>query len=785
MKLLTLALILFPFTLVAQSTLSGKISNISGEPQIYCKLLLIQDSMVLQTVGTDSIGNYAFESVSSGEYKLSIRVPFQTIDTMVVVNGPTIVDLKIDDGKYLDDVEIIGKKPVVIRKVDRTIFNPTDIPALVGGDASDVIEFAPGVIINGDNIQVAGGSSAQVMLNDKLIPLTGLPLISFIRSIPTEDIQYVEIIPIPPVKYAATVRGSLINIKLVIGAKSRQSKGSLRADFGQRFYNQLGLMANYSYRSGRFSLYSNISANKEKYHYISTKTIDYDTLQWNENGTTVAELGMLTGSVGLNYEINSSTELGLLAVVDNFNGRNTDRSFIEKISNLGYGTIDNLTVNKGIKNQYAFNLNLSKRLDSLGQKLDFNVDYTNYNRNGKINFETDNRDLMSSTHTSIRNQNLAGANLLSGGIDYVLPKKNVNLSFGARYSYSENNTDLAVFNNLTNPEVPDTSQSNKFNYFEHIQAGYAEMQWKKNRWSFQLGIRGENTYYLANSPTSALSIKNDYFELLPKAFAMFETKKSQYWNFNYSRNFVRPNYTDLNPFKYYTTAYSYTTGNPYLKPIILHNLSVSTGVKDFQFYLSFGYIEKMQTNVTIYDEATQVQQTTISNLFSSRSIDFSVNYYKTIKKRTTIDAYISCGYVNRTVISTIASQNLNIFSGYINVSVNQVLDKRESFFLKAAISYHTPYFEQISLTTTRPSMGVKLKKNLLKNRITLELSCSDPFRFQRRSTNTTSNQTTIKQFSYYDTQEVRFCFTYKLGNTRLLVNQHSTNSTGEAGRIGK
>jgi hypothetical protein len=772
---------------VAQYKLSGKISNDSGEPQYYCKLFIIQDSIILKTVYTDSLGNYFFESISNGEYTLRIKSLSERIDTLISVKGNTSFNLVLNDGKIIDDVEIIGKKPIVIRKVDRTIFRPTDIPALIGGDASDVIEFAPGVIINGDNIQVAGGSTAQVMLNDKLIPLTGLPLISFIRSIPTEDIQYVEIIPIPPVKYAANVRGSLINIKLVTGAKSRQSKGSIRTDLGQRLYNQLGLMANYSYRSGRFSLYSNISANKEKYHYISTKTIDYDTLQWNENVTTVAELGMLSGSVGLNYEINSSTELGLLAVVDNINGKNTDHSFIEKIGNnpLDYGTIDNLTVNKELKNQYAFNLNLSKRLDSLGQKLDFNVDYTNYKRNGKINFETDNRDVLNTTYSSIRNQTLAGANLLSGGIDYVLPKKNVNLSFGIRYSYSENNTDLAVFNNLTNPEVADTSQSNRFNYFEHIQAGYAEIQWKKNRWSFQLGIRGENTYYLANSPTSDLSIKNDYFELLPKAFAMFETKKNQLWNFNYSRNFIRPNYTDLNPFRYYTSAYSYTTGNPYLKPIILHSLSISTNVKDFQFYLSFGYIEKMQTSVTIYDEATQIQQTTISNLFSSRSMDLSVNYYKSIKKRTTIDAYLSGSFVNRTVIATIASQNLNIFSGYINISINQVLDKKESFFLKASISYHTPYFEQISLTTTRPSMGLKLKKNLLKNRITLELSCSDPFRIQKRLSNTTSNQTTIKQFSYYDTQEVRFCFTYKLGNTRLLVNQHSTDSTGEASRIGK
>ena len=141
MKILTLALILLPFTLVAQNSLSGKISNTSEEPEFYCKLLLIKDSVVLQTVATDSTGNYLFEVPSPGEYKLTIKVPFKSIDTLVTIEGQTKFDLKVDDGKYLDDVEIIGKKPTVIRKVDRTIFNPANIPGLVGGNAND--RFCP------------------------------------------------------------------------------------------------------------------------------------------------------------------------------------------------------------------------------------------------------------------------------------------------------------------------------------------------------------------------------------------------------------------------------------------------------------------------------------------------------------------------------------------------------------------------------------------------------------------------------------------------------------------
>ena len=107
------------------------------------------------------------------------------------------------------------------------------------------------------------------------------------------------------------------------------------------------------------------------------------------------------------------------------------------------------------------------------------------------------------------------------------------------------------------------------------------------------------------------------------------------------------------------------------------------------------------------------------------------------------------------------------------------------FFFKATFMYLTPYLEQITRTTLKPTFYCSLKKNLLKNRISMELEFSDPFRLRTRNSMSRSNETIIKEYGYFDSQGIQFSFTYKLGNNRLSVNEHSTNSTGEAGRVGK
>lgn len=788
MKLLILALILLPFTLVAQNSLTGRISNTSGEPQYYCKLLLMKDSNVIQAVETDSLGNYIFESLAEQKYKLSIKVPFQTIDTIIDVNGNTLFNLIIDAGQYLEGVEIKGSKPTVIQKVDRTIFNPANIPDLVGGNAVDVIDFAPGVFINGDNIRLSNGKSANVMLNDKMIPLTGSQLISFIKAIPTEDIQYVEIIPVPPVKHASSAVG-LINIKLVVGAKSQLSKGSITADIGQKFYSQQDITASYAFRKNKFSLYTNANAYNSKYHYYGDKTIEFDTLgHWKEDYITNNNYRGINGGMGMNYELSPRTEIGILCFTNFYDYGTENISQIENKDNKDVlvSNINNNTIDQTKNQKHSVNLNLVSRLDSLGRKIDINFDYTNFSNNGTIDYLTQTRTSVDDSLFAETNRLVRKANLFSGGIDYVHPiTKSVTLNLGGRYSYTTNKYKLAVFNDELNPGQEDTLKSNEFNYDEHIQAIYTSVDWSKNRWSFQIGLRGENTMIIGESPTTGFQFKSNYFQLVPKMFVMYRTEKGKFWNLSYSRDFYRPSYDELNPFRYYTSSYSYRVGNPYLKPSVYHSISLLTTVGDFRFSLSANYSAKGATAITIYDDVTKVQRTTVANLYSSTGISLYTNYYKSINKRLSVDLNLITSLSNTRVREVINSQSLTAFMVLVSANLSYVLDKNKTFFLRGNISYNTPTYQQITRNVQLPYMSFSLTKNMLRDRLNMKVSFNDPFRLMRLKSTTISNETTVRDNNYFDTQSIFLSLTFKFGNYKMNINERRTNSTGEGGRVGK
>ena len=70
---------------------------------------------------------------------------------------------------------------------------------------------APRVQIQNNEISIAGRGNAAILINDRLVHMSGEELSQYLKSIPSNDIQKIEVIPNPPAKY--DVQGAaLINI---------------------------------------------------------------------------------------------------------------------------------------------------------------------------------------------------------------------------------------------------------------------------------------------------------------------------------------------------------------------------------------------------------------------------------------------------------------------------------------------------------------------------------------------------------------------------------------------
>lgn len=772
---------------LAQNKLKGTITDQEGVPFSYSKITLTKDTILLGTQFTDSLGHFAFSALDVDSVILSIQTPFEKRDTILSLSKTAYFELKLSSDVELEGVTVSASRPTIIQKIDRVIFNPENIPILAGGNAVDVLKFAPGVYIQGNNIMANGGKSCKVLLNDKLIPLSGQDLISFIYSIPTEDIQYVEIMDVIPLKYAANVNGGLIHIKLRTGAKSRMSNGSVRGSYGQGIYPRGNLGFNYGYKKNKFSFYSNLSGSRSTRGNSMDKEILFPEDIWTEKIKSKNEGQYYTAGLGMNYEVSKKTEIGLLFVgrysVDNT--KSHESSNYKNTAGLPISTnYNNSDVsNKGLLNSVT--LSLTHTMDTLMKQVSFLVDYSNRTSNDQTRFSNLYRnfiapDSLKSQQSLTKN----GANLLSGGLDFTLPFKNMDISTGIRASLTLNDNNLNVYNTLLSQPLVEDSLSNHFKYQENIQAAYFTIGKGFKKWSFQVGARLENTQTIGNQITTGVRTVLNYVQLNPQFLLMYKQNEHSTWKFNYDRSFNRPGYSELNPFLVYQSAFSRSRGNPYLKPSIHHSFDLSNSFKQLRTSLYYSYGNSGANDVILIDSITLIQNKTIANSEVSHSLSLSISYQMYDFKRWSLNSYVSASYsTTQSNNASINVKKLTNFVVFFYTSLTYAMDRKKTFFAELTIDFNSPWVQHFEFRTITPSYFIEIKKTLMNKRLSLSLSLNNVLNPNRMKSRVNINGITTKTTDYWDGQSVYFGLSYSFGNRNVSVNQKNSGSTGESGRF--
>lgn len=787
-RIFVLLLTIFPVSskVFAQNKLDGRISDQNGVPFSYSKITLSKDTILLGTQFTDSLGRFYFPALDADSVILSIQTPFEKKDTVISLLKSGFFELQLSGDKELEGVTVSASKPTIIQKIDRVIFNPENIPILAGGNAVDVLKFAPGVYIQGNNITVAGGKSCQVLLNDKLIPLSGQDLISFIYSIPTEDIQYVEIIDVIPLKYASNVRGGLIHIKLKTGAKSRMSNGSVRGSILQAFYPRGNLGFSYGYKKNKFSFYSNVSGSVGKYRNSLEKEILFPTNSWKEKIEGIFNTHYYTAGLGMNLELNKKTEIGLLFVgrYDLYHQQSGEAADYTNAAGTLTATNSNLSniSNKGMLNSVTWSL--THTFDTLMKQVSFLVDYSNRIQKDETNFSNTYRnfvfpDSLRSQQSLTRN----GANFLSAGLDFTLPFKHIDITTGMRASFTLNDNDLGVYNTLFSPKVPESGLSNRFKYTENIQAAYFTIGKNFKKWSFQLGARLENTQTIGDQTTTNQRTVLNYVQVNPQFLLMYKQNENINWRFNYERNFNRPGYNDLNPFMVYQSAFNRSSGNPYLKPGIGHSFNLNHTFKNLTTSIYYSYGTDGANYITLIDSITLIQSKTVANSEVSHFWSMSLSYQIFDLKRWSLNTYLFASYnITHSNNPAIQFNKLTNFGVGLFTTAAYAMDRKKTFFAEVSFSWWSPWVQHFESRTTKPDYSIEIKKTLLNKRLSLTLSFNNLFNQVRMNSRVTINGVASHTTDFFYAQSIYFSLSYRFGNRNISVNEKRSGSTGESGR---
>ncbi|MGN1212230.1 MAG: TonB-dependent receptor domain-containing protein, partial [Candidatus Cryptobacteroides sp.] len=512
------------------------------------------------------------------------------------------------DASVIEGAVVAGKRELIEHKFDKLILNVSELAVAKTGSSLDVLKNSPGVTVDHEGNIKLNGQTAAVWIDGRPSNMSGKDLEAYLKGNPGNTIEKVELISNPSAKYDAEGSGGIINIKTGKGFM-KGLNGSLGANLGLTMFPKArfngNLNANIRYKGNKtntaFSYtptYTGTSANMSEEKYFGGNMENYS------EGLSLMDSKDIRHNFSLSNDWNiSKKDIFGVILRANFDGDYSDElpgSGLKTYMNYGQpeqALIQELatTYRQDTKgSNWNANANYTRTFDeSKMQELTINADYGHnvsdmYSRQVNIlniTFSPEGGDF------GFKDMTYRTLDLVSVKADYsqVFWKQTGRIEAGVKGALSMTRNRFSKylldgFSSVSDGVTPDQndatfsenpSERNDFQYNEQVYAGYVNVaKMFSPKWNAQLGLRGELTItegIWTDSPNTG----ETYFDLFPNAFLSFIPSQKVILNLNYSYRLSRPKYWQLNPFRTYVNATTYTEGNPQLKPSYSHNVNLS------------------------------------------------------------------------------------------------------------------------------------------------------------------------------------------------------------------
>lgn len=635
----------------AQS-ISGRIVNRAGGPLKGINVNLYNgiDSLMISSVITTDNGEYLFSNVRKSSYRIKIsgigykpKIVMLKVDSLPLVLPSTVLD---DLDIALAEVRITTRKALTEQKIDRTVVNVDAVLSATGGNALDVLQKSPGVMVGQNGSISLNGKVASIFIDGKPTYLSGSDLENYLLGLPASVLDQLELMTNPPSKYDAAGGGGVINIRTKRNRMTGVSGGG-NFSYIQGNYGRINSSANINYRSGKI----NISANAG---YVTTNSygdLDINRRFVNEDGTPGSDFLQnsfirYTGksanlNLNLDYYLTEKSTLGIN--VTGLTRPNEQHSIVRSQFLNPTGQLDSViganNKEKGKFKNGGVNLNYRHEFDKEGKMLTFDLDYLNY--------VTD-KDQRFASNTNLPSGIPLGVQFMNGTLptkidiysikgDYAHPLKDgLKLEAGFKVNFTLTDNEANYFNTIRGVSIPDYDKTNHFNYKENINSIYLNANKVYRNLTLQLGLRLENTFskghQLGNVQKPDSTFNNNYTSVFPTVYVQYklDTTGNHLIGLNYGRRIDRPYFQDLNPFVSPIDKFTYYTGNPYLKPSYANKIELSHTYKNrLTTTLSYARTED-QVNETIeindgiyYSRPGNIGKSIVKAISMSGSLDLT------------------------------------------------------------------------------------------------------------------------------------------------------------------
>ncbi|MDR3047330.1 MAG: TonB-dependent receptor [Bacteroidales bacterium] len=583
--------------------IAGMITDAYGNPIQYATVFVMKmaDSNTVEMNITGEDGKFRIAPVPFGDYflrinsmgyathntaafNLSEKKPFYRPGTFALSQKST----------SLDAIEITAQRDMIQTNLDKRVYNVESNIAAEGASAVEILQDIPSVSVDMEgNVSLRGSENVTILVDGRPSNLT-------LEQIPASQIETIEVITNPSARLEPDGMAGILNV--VLKKKKESGFNGLvtlgispsylpkKTSFNEHYvflngyngninlnysYNKINVFLNYSYRHfGRQG-----AGDMERTSWFAGR----DSSFLKQNSEQVNNGQSHNVRAGLDWFINKSNTLNFAFGYDYFGmeGQNLLNSSTSRFA--GGETIPYQIFEQHgnqVNDGHNFNGNISylKKFKTKGQELSADAYFSQRNGSRENSYSQlyaypiDRNDYFQNTKTKEISRNA------SVQVDFVTPVGNGGrIETGFKYSLRTVGQDYALKDGLHEDSLfIDYSQSNNFNFTEHIGALYfiySNTFWEK--FKMQLGLRGEISQTISDLKSAGTVIKpQPLVRPFPTVHLRYDFNESHSLQLSYSMRVSRPRIWNLNPFVDMSDKLNWSTGNPYLQPEFVHSLEL-------------------------------------------------------------------------------------------------------------------------------------------------------------------------------------------------------------------
>ena len=564
--------------------LKGRMIDEQQQPLAYANISLLNpaDSSLIGGGVSNEAGDFV---IPTDAYRVIVKCSFigyETIWHTCEVGDIGSIQMK-SDSYTLKGVTVKGSKRLVSSTDKGLVVNVQGTVLEQFGSVNEMLTHLPLMMSNGE---IAGHGKPEIYINNKKV--RNIQELDRLRA---DEILSAEIITNPGAEYGADIT-SVIRLKTVRKAGEGWS-GNFSTSYrqGKEYYGNINAALNYRLHNGMdFFVRGYLTDQNSRIDATANDQLQASSVwDYHKEASWLYKMKYYFADLGWNWEINDNHSIGLTYTAFNYIGNSTTLREMDEqtwqdgmLVDGGHSITNTLTrprMTHAINTYYVGNIGK--------WNLDFSADFYDAKSVQDMDGGTENT-------TSVNSQTKTKNQLLAEKLVITAPVSNGELTFGEEVSLVDRTHDFIQSGFSSDSHIQQQTS---------IWSLFANYSLQLGKLSFNAGLRWQNEYncYDVDGQRND-EMSPNYSVLIPRFSASYRTEK---WHHKLSYHCSRsnPSYGLLSSSVNYRSKYEYDTGNPFLKPQTLHNISWSSSWKWFYVEAFYQYYKNsIRSFQTAYDD---------------------------------------------------------------------------------------------------------------------------------------------------------------------------------------